>query len=72
MLYSIVAFAGYFSTYEETKNIVIERLPVPTMKTDLPMIIGRLMIIIVLCIAFPMNLVPMKKIIVQNVYSKRH
>lgn len=64
LLYGLVAFTGYFSTYEETKNIVIERLPVPTMKTDLPMIIGRIMIIVVLCIAFPMNLVPMKKIIV--------
>jgi len=72
ILYTVVALLGYFSTYEKTSQIVIERKAIPTLSTDLSMIIARIMIIIVLCIAFPMNMVPMKKIIVQSIYGKRH
>lgn len=72
LFYLIIGMAGYFSTYERTNQIVIEREPLVGEKVDIPLVIGRVMIILVLCVAFPINLVPVKQIIIHKIYSRRH
>lgn len=65
-----IGFCGYFSTYETTGQVVIERQGLPS--GNLLMTLGKLMIMMVLCIAYPINTVPMKSIVTQKLYSKRH
>eukprot|EP00347_Sterkiella_histriomuscorum_P015975 403354980 len=72
MFYLLIGMAGYFSTYDKTAQIVIERDPLIGQKIDLPLVFGRVMIILVLCVAYPINLVPMKQIIIHKIYSRRH
>ena len=60
----VIGLAGYFSTFDATSKIVIEREPLIGTAYDYFMIVGQAMISIVLCIAYPMNLVPIKRIIV--------
>jgi hypothetical protein len=68
-----IGLAGYFSTYENTGSIVIERLPPGGGEgVDILMTVGQLMIIVVLCIAYSINTVPMKAIFLQNLYHRKH
>jgi hypothetical protein len=57
-----IGLAGYFSTYEKTGQIVIERDPLDGEKYDYLMIVGQILIIMVLCIAYPINVIPIKSI----------
>ncbi|CDW87213.1 UNKNOWN [Stylonychia lemnae] len=67
-----IGLAGYFSTYEKTNQIVIDREPLIGQLIDFPLMIGRIMIVIVLCIAFPINMVPLKQIMIHLIYSRKH
>ena len=67
-----IGLAGYFSTYETTATIVIQRDPLIGQTYDIFLTIGRIMIILVLCVAYPINIVPVKSIVVHKLYSKHH
>ena len=58
--YTIVGLAGYLSTFDETAQIVIERPPLNGMQNDYYLIFGRAIVILVLCIAYPINVIPVK------------
>lgn len=62
--YLIIGMAGYFSTYEETPAIVIEREPLQGITREGPLMIGRILIVVVMCVAFPIKLVTLKQILV--------
>ncbi|CDW77672.1 UNKNOWN [Stylonychia lemnae] len=72
LFYLSIGLAGYFSTYEMTKKIVIDREPLIGQHIDLPLMIGRVMIIIGLCIAFPLRMVSLKQIFIKLIYSQEH
>lgn len=60
LFYLLIAMTGYFSTYELTPKIVIEREGLNFGSTDVPMMIGRMLMIFVLCVAYPIKLVTFK------------
>jgi hypothetical protein len=64
--------AGYFSTFDKTASIVIEREKLIGVEYDYALIVGRVMVIMVLCVAFPINVIPVKQILVHKIFGKRH
>lgn len=60
MFYSIIAMAGYFSTYNLTSHIVLERPPIKEGSIDYPIVISMVSIIIVLFVAVPLNFNPFR------------
>jgi hypothetical protein len=67
-----IGLAGYFSTYELTGQIVIDRAPIVPSDTDYLMVVGQLMVAIVLCVAYPINTLPIKGIVVTKLFKKGH
>jgi hypothetical protein len=59
--YQVVALAGYFSTYEMTNKITIDRDP-PLGYANYPLFIGKVMLVFIFIIAFSLNTVPLRKI----------
>lgn len=72
VFYLIVGLAGFFSTFDQTAQIVIERAPLNGIKTDWALLFGKIMVICVLCIAYPINVIPVKQIVVHKIFHKRH
>ncbi|CDW85384.1 UNKNOWN [Stylonychia lemnae] len=72
IFYLIIGLAGYFSTYEMTNKIVIDREPLIGQHIDLLLMIGRIMSVFALCIAFPLKMIPLKQILIHQMYSKEH
>ena len=58
LFYFFVAGAGYFSTFNATSPVVIEREALPSLDPDYFCIVGAIAICIVLCAAFPANYNP--------------
>jgi len=58
MFYILIACAGYFSTFNATSDVVIQRPPLPGLNPDYPALIAAFAICIVLFAAFPSNYSP--------------
>ena len=58
--YLVIALCGYFSTYNLTGNIVLERLPANGRSVDYPIVISMISIVIVLFVAMPVNYFPFR------------
>ncbi len=63
LFYLLIGMTGYFSTYELTPKIVLEREGLQYGKSDIPMMICRALMIFVLCVAYPIKIVAFKQII---------
>jgi len=70
LFYSLIALAGYFSTYGRTPDLVIARHPLPGVKTDTAMTIACLAVIIVVITSSPANYFPFKNTINFMLYGK--
>jgi amino acid permease len=68
-LYTTIAMAGYFSTFDQTKHIVLERELPKGWTSDIPIIVARVVVIFVVCIAFAVNLVALKKVIFHYLFK---
>ena len=60
LFYLLIGMTGYFSTYEMTPKIVIERESLYVGSVDYPMMVGRILMVFVLCVAYPIKLVTFK------------
>lgn len=60
MFYLAIAVAGYFSTYDDTPNIVLERPPLHGVTRDYAILIAQIAIIMVLIVAVPVNYNPFR------------
>lgn len=69
LFYLLIGMTGYFSTYEMTPKIVIERESLYVGSVDYPMMVGRILMVFVLCVAYPIKLVTFKQIIFSSVLS---
>jgi amino acid permease len=58
--YVTIALAGYFSTYNQTPKIVLDRNPLPGIERDYALMIAQLAIIMVLFVAVPVNYNPFR------------
>lgn len=63
VLYTVVASAGYFSLFNGTNDIVVERLPLPGYDPDYTMLFAAFLICIALISAFATNFVPTKNLL---------
>jgi hypothetical protein len=59
LFYLIIASAGYFSTYDMTPPIVLER-PSLDGSRDYAVLVSMISIIVVLCVAVPVNYNPFR------------
>lgn len=64
VFYIMIGLSGYFSTYEMTNKLVIERAPLPGQARDIPMLVGTILIVLLLIVAYPMNMIPIRSIFV--------
>jgi hypothetical protein len=62
LAYSLVAFSGYFSTFNFTNTIVVERPALPNMSPDYFMLVAAGSITLVLFAALPVNAVPCRNL----------
>ncbi len=67
-----VAFAGYFSTFDGTAQIVIDRPPLPPKRYHVLLLIAQFAVVLELCIAGPINTCSMKAVIIHQVWSEDH
>ena len=58
--YLTIAAAGYFSTYDKTPRIVLERDPLNGVSRDYAILIAQIAIIMVLFVAVPVNYNPFR------------
>ena len=58
VFYYVIASAGYFSTFNSTSPVVIERPPLEGFDPDYACLAAALAIVVVLCAAFPANYNP--------------
>ena len=58
LFYYIIASAGYFSTFNATSPVVIEREALASFKPDYFCLFAAAAICLVLCAAFPANYMP--------------
>ena len=58
--YLIIALTGYFSTYNFTNIIVLERAPLKPGSTDYAILIAILTILVVIFVAVPVNYNPFR------------
>lgn len=65
-LYFTIAFAGYFSSFENTAKIVLERVSLDGDHIDVSILIGIIALVILLLIHSPVNYFPCRLIIVQT------
>ena len=59
--YFTIAIIGYFSTFDKTATIVLERPPIPGRGTDYPILIAIMSIIVCVLVAFPMAYSPFRQ-----------
>lgn len=59
--YFSIAIIGYFSTFDQTATIVLERDPIPGRGTDYPILIAIMSIIVCVLVAFPMAYSPFRQ-----------
>lgn len=70
--YLLIGLAGYFSTFSETKSIVIIRDHIGNSDgVSLLMLIAMVLIIFILCLAYPMNFIPLRTMIMYK-FNKTH
>lgn len=60
IFYLTIASAGFFSTYDMTKPIVLDRDPIPYGSKDYAILVAVISIIIVLFVAVPVNYNPFR------------
>ena len=72
IFYYIIASAGYFSTFNATSPVVIEREPLPGFKPDYFCLAAAVAICIVLCAAFPANYNPCRNQFFYLVYNEQN
>ena len=60
LFYLTIALAGYFSTYNKTPKIVLDRSIPGDDTLDMFMLVAQIVIVLVLCVAFPVNLNPLR------------
>lgn len=70
--YSLVAFSGYFSTFNFTNTIVVERPALPKMSPDYFMLVAAGSITLVLFAALPVNAVPCRNLFFTFVLKQPH
>ena len=58
IFYTLIACAGYFSTFNWTSDLVIARPPLPSLDPDYFVIISAVAICLVLAAAYPVNYSP--------------
>ena len=58
VFYVFIASAGYFSTFNATSDVVIQRDPLPSYAPDYTCLVGAVAICVVLFAAFPTNYNP--------------
>jgi len=58
VFYIFIASAGYFSTFNATSDVVIQRDPLPSYSPDYTCLVGAVAICVVLFAAFPTNYNP--------------
>jgi hypothetical protein len=74
LFYLAIGLTGYFSTFDKTGVIVIDRDPLKGSVGNLGgstllMLAGMIMIIFVLCFAYPLNFIPLRSMIVYKMYK---
>ena len=72
IFYYCVASAGYFSTFNATSPVVIERSPLPGFDPDYVCLFAALAICVVLCAAFPANYNPCRNQFFYLVYNEQN
>ena len=60
LFYLVIATAGYFSTFDKTPRIVLERDPLDGVSRDYAILIAQIAIIMVLFVAVPVNYNPFR------------
>ena len=60
VFYLVIAIAGYFSQFDNTAPIVLERPLLPGVDKDYPLMIGIVAVIICIIVAYPLNLAPFR------------
>ena len=70
IFYYIIASAGYFSTFNATSPVVIERDALPGFDPDYATLIAAFAIVVVLCAAFPANYNPCRNQFFYLVYDQ--
>ena len=58
--YTVISYAGYFSTLNHTRNIILERVPLGGKQFDVAILIAVAGIILVLIQAIPVNYLPFR------------
>jgi amino acid permease len=61
LFYLTIAMAGYFSQFKDTAPIVLERVPLPGVDRDYPLLLGVLLVMLCLMVAFPVNYNPFRQ-----------
>lgn len=68
IFYLFIGLAGYFSTFSNTKSIVIIRDPIPGgPSTTGLMLVAMVLIIFILCLAYPMNFIPLRTMLLYKI-----
>ncbi len=70
LFYLAIAIAGYFSTYENTPKIVLERDPLNGTTRDYAILIAQIAIIMVLIVAVPVNYNPFRNQVFYMFFKK--
>lgn len=68
--YLVIAAAGYFSTYDKTPNIILERPLLDGVTRDYAIMIAQVAIIMVLFVAVPVNYNPFRNQIFYMFFKK--
>ncbi len=66
--YLIITIAGYMSTLKDTKDLIIDRDP-PFEGTDIAMTIAQVLICCSLCIGIPLNFVPVRSAVFEQLFE---
>lgn len=68
--YVLITLAGYMSTLDDTTDLIIDReTPFKGSKVDIPMTIAQVLICCSLCIGTPLNFIPMRKIVFDQMFG---
>jgi len=68
--YLIITIAGYLSTMEKTKDLIIDRdSPFDNSKPDIAMTIAQILICCSLCVSIPLNYVPVRRAIWEQIFE---
>jgi amino acid permease len=61
LFYLTIALAGYFSQFDLTEPIVLERVPLPGVDRDYPLLIAVILVMLCIMVAFPVNYNPFRQ-----------